>query len=124
MASPSTNSDSPPTPPSDLTNLVRYAGRINNWTAGQSLSHYRENTLLNDAVERNYIEIGNILRRLENSAPELHRQLPQAQSWYAFRIILVHLRWRIDPDIVWRTTQNDLPILLNAAANLLPRGQN
>lgn len=124
MATSSTNSEPPPAPQSDLTNLVRYAARINNWTAGKSFSDYRENVLLNDAVERNFIEIGNIIRRLENSAPELYRQIPQAQSWYAFRIILVHLRWRIDPDIVWRTTRNDLPILVNAAANLLPIDRN
>ena len=114
-----TSSEGPPQQQSNLANLVRYAERIREWTAGKSFSDYQANILLSDAVERNFIEVGEIINRLEDAAPDLYRQIPQAQRWYAFRIILVHLRWQIDHTIVWDTIQKDLPILIEAANSLL-----
>ena len=114
-----TSSEGPPTPQSNLANLVRYTERITEWTAGKDFADYQGNILLSDAVERNFIEVGEIINRLEVSAPDLYRQIPQAQRWYAFRIILVHLRWQIDHTIVWDTIQRDLPVLVEAANGLL-----
>ena len=119
MEQSSTSSEAPPRPRSDLTNLVRYAERVQNWTDGKSFPDYQQDTLLNDAVERNLIEIGNIIHRLETTAPELYQQIPQAREWYAFRIKLVHARWKLLPTIVWQTIQEDLPPLLKAAQAML-----
>ena len=122
METSSTRSDAPP-PQSDLSKLVRYAERIQNWTTGKLFSDYRADTLISDAVERNFIEVGQIIHRLEASAPELYHQIPQAESWHGFRIILVHFRWRIDQTIVWDTIQIDLSVLIQAAGGLLQQNR-
>lgn len=119
----STNAEAPPTPQADLANLIRYAQRIERWTAGKSFTDYQPDLILNSAVEREFIEIGAIIHRFETAAPELYRQLPEAGNWYAFRIILVHIRWEIDQQIVWEAARKDLPALIAAATNLLPSQQ-
>lgn len=118
MASSST-ATTPPTPEADLGSLLEYTGRIREWTANKSFADYRQDTMLSSAVEREFIEVGNIIRRLELNAPHLHRQIPKANKWYAFRIRLDHIRWEIKPDIVWQTIQQDMPELVQAAADLL-----
>ena len=120
MVPSSTSSDAPPTPPADLANLIRYAQRIEHWTAGKSFADYQPDLILNSAVEREFIEIGAIIHRFETAAPEFYQQLPEAGNWYALRIILVHIRWEIDQQIVWEATQKDIPALIAAAARLLP----
>lgn len=115
----STNVNDPPTAAEDLANLVRYAQRITEWTAGKSFTDYQADTMLSDATERNLIEVGNIIHRFETTAPQLYQQLPVAVDWYAFRIRLDHVRWRIDQTVVWDTIQRDLPVLMEAAEGLL-----
>ena len=123
MAMSSTKSNSPPDPDEDLRNLLRYAECLHCWTERKSLVDYLADTILNDAVERNFIEIGNIIHRFETTAPHLYQSIPQAQEWYAFRIKLDHIRWTVRPDIVWETTRQDLPVLIQAANRLIQEAQ-
>lgn len=115
----SSTAATPPTPEADLSRLLEYTGRIRDWTANKSFADYRPDTMLSSAVEREFIEVGNIIRRLELNAPHLHQQLPNANQWYAFRIRLDHIRWEIKPEIVWQTIQQDVPELMQATADLL-----
>lgn len=119
MATSFTTVSNPPTPAEDLTSLFRYARRIQGWTTGYSFSDYQLDTKLSDAVERNFIEIGNIMHRFERVAPDLYHQVPNSDLWYAFRIKLDHTRWTIDQTIVWDTIQTNLPVLIQATSRLL-----
>ncbi len=53
---------------------------------------------------------------IEEMNPALWQQLRDA---YDMRIVLTHEYFRVDPEIVWNTIQNDLPNLVNLLINTM-----
>jgi uncharacterized protein with HEPN domain len=77
--------------------------------------------MLRSAVERQFEIIGEALRQLEKTAPDLARELPELQQAIAFRNILIHGYTAIDDRTVWRTIKESLPVLRAGLAALLDR---
>ena len=119
MASSFINVNELPLAADDLASLLLYAERISLWNAGKPFTDYQPDLMLKDATERNFIEIGNIIHRFEKTAPHFYQQLTKAEEWYAFRIKLDHIRWKIDDAIVWDTIHTDLPTLIQEAKVLI-----
>ena len=105
----------PPDPVKLLHDIVDAAEFILQQTRGRSLAEYEQTRLVRDAVERNFIIIGEALSRLKRTDPELVEDLGDFPQMIAFRNIVVHGYEAIDDAIVWGIVQNEVPRLLSAA---------
>jgi len=105
----------PPDPVKLLHDIVDAAEFILQQTRGRSLAEYEQTRLIRDAVERNFIIIGEALSRLKRTDPELVEDLGDFPQMIAFRNIVVHGYEAIDDAIVWGIIQNEVPRLVRAA---------
>ena len=87
------------------------ADAIADFVKGRTLDDYLADRMLRSAVERQFEIIGEALRQLERTAPDLVSQLPELSQAIAFRNILIHGYTAIDDRTVWRTVQESLPAL-------------
>ncbi len=70
------------------------------------------------AVELDYIVIGEAANQIPDDLQEAHPELP----WHLMRAMrnrLVHVYFSVDPQLLWDTTQNDLPPLIPLLEALL-----
>ncbi len=95
--------------------IVDAAEFILQQTRKRSLVEYEQTRLIRDAVERNFIIIGEALGRLTRTDPVAARNLGDFPQMIAFRNIVVHGYEVIEDAIVWGIIENEVPRLLNAA---------
>ena len=57
---------------------------------GRTFDDYAADSMLRSAVERQFEIIGEALRRLEKTAPDVALRLPERSQAIAFRNILIH----------------------------------
>ena len=79
------------------------AKAITEFVRGRLFEDYASDSMLRSAVERQFEIIGEALRRLEKTAPELALRLPERSKAIAFSNILIHGYDSIDHSIVWLT---------------------
>ena len=97
------------------------ADAIAEFVKGRTLDDYLADRMLRSAVERQFEIIGEALRQLERTAPDVASELPELSQAIAFRNILIHGYTAIDDRTVWRTVQESLPALRARLAVLLDR---
>lgn len=97
------------------------ADAIIEFVKGRSVDDYLANRMLRSAVERQFEIIGEALRQLEKTAPDLARELPELRQAVAFRNILIHGYTTIDDRTVWGTIEESLPDLHSRLNALLQR---
>ena len=107
-----------PHDPKVLLEDIRLAAQeIRQFTTGRSLSDYQTDRLLRAAIERWFIIIGEALTRLERLDTSWAGRISDFRKIVGFRNILVHGYEAIDDEIVWKTLQDYLPILIGEVEN-------
>ncbi len=74
---------------------------------------FLSNSLIQDAVIRNFEIIGEASRNVERVAPDFlaaHPELPLSFA-YDMRNVLAHGYYKVDLAVVWKTIERDLPYL-------------
>ena len=79
--------------------------------SGKTVAEYECDAILQSAVERQFITIGEALAQLLRLMPALQARISHARQIIAFRNILVHGYTNIANDVVWSALQQDLPVL-------------
>ena len=102
-----------------LEDVRQSAALIQKFAVGRSLPDYSSDEMLRSAVEHQFIIIGEALSRLEKLDPTLASQIVDCRKIIGFRNVLVHGYETIDDPIVWKTIQDDLPILQKQVETLL-----
>lgn len=102
-----------------LYDIVDAAEFILQQTRGRSLAEYEQTRLIRDAVERNFIIIGEALSRLKRIDRVMVQDLGDFPQMIAFRNIVVHGYEVIDDAIVWGIIQNEVPRLLSGARAMI-----
>lgn len=104
--------------------------KIERFTKGMSLQEYKDDELVRNAVERNFITIGEAFARMKYTSEEAKGKIDNAVRISNFRNFLVHEYESVDDEEVWNVVQISLPILkeqINAWADELgmepPAGQ-
>ena len=107
----------------DASRLPDYLGhvqqaieRIARYTSDMDEAAFRRNTLVQDAVIRNFEVIGEACRNILRDEPDFaarHPELPLSGA-YEMRNALAHGYFKVDMGVVWTTIVNDLPSLLSA----------
>lgn len=83
-----------------------------------SLADFKADTKTVKAVELNFIIIGEAARVVPDEIQKANSAVPW-QIMRSMRNRMVHMYFHVDPDILWKTVQDDLPLLVPHLENLL-----
>jgi len=108
-----------PKTPKLLDDIRDAAAFIRQVTHAKSQDDYRQDRLLRQAIERNLEIIGEAVKRLADSDPDVASRIGESPQIISFRNVLIHGYDLIDDDRVWPVIQNDLPTLESTVEQLL-----
>jgi uncharacterized protein with HEPN domain len=92
-------------------------------TAKVSYQGFLSDRRLRQAVERNFINIGEAINRLRRRDPETVLRISRVPEIVGMRNILTHGYDEVKYDRVWRTIKEHLPLLLEEIQTLLEEGE-
>ena len=112
--------------PDFLDHILTAIDRIEAYTAGLDHSGFVENSLVQDALIRNFEIIGEASKNIERTDPEFFASHPEIPFLFAYdmRNLLAHAYHKVDLGILWKTIKADLPDLkqkVTIARQTLPR---
>lgn len=102
-----------------LSDIRESALRIRGYTAGKSRDHYLSDGELRDAVQWNFLVIGEALSQLHKLDAETAERITEWRRIISFRNQLIHGYGIINNEITWDIVVNKLPILLEETDQLL-----
>ena len=88
-------------PKAYLFDIIKACDLIIGYTKGFDSTSYLQDRMLRDAVERNFITIGEALNRLKTEDHEMFVQIPDSNKIIAFRNVVVHAYDVIENELVW-----------------------
>jgi len=96
-----------------LAHMLSAVRQIETYTAGKSAEDFLADRMLQDAVIRNVEVLGEAARNLLRACPEAASKFPRIPfaAIYAMRNQLSHGYFTIDPDLVWKVIERDVPEL-------------
>ncbi len=89
------------------------------FTANKTLSGYCDDPMLKSAVERQFEIVGEALKRLAKTEPEVVEQISRYKRIISFRNILIHGYDVVEDIVVWDVIRKDLPVLFEQVNALL-----
>lgn len=92
--------------------------RILGYTATISFEEFRSNTMLRDAVIRNFEVLGESVKHIPFKFQKKHKSLPW-QHMFALRNFIVHEYFDIDDDVLWHIIKFDLEENLNTIKRVI-----
>jgi uncharacterized protein with HEPN domain len=101
-----------------LSDILDSGGAIQEFVKGLSFEEFCNDRKTYSAVIREFEVIGEAVGKLFDELRQKHPNI-EWQDIKDFRNLLVHEYFGIDPEIVWKIIQDDLPILMDAAREIL-----
>jgi uncharacterized protein with HEPN domain len=92
--------------------------RILDYTNNISFDEFVTNTMLRDAVIRNFEVLGESVKHVPFKFQKKHKALPW-QNMFALRNFIVHEYFDIDDDILWHIIKFDLAQNLNSIKKVI-----
>ena len=102
-----------------LADIDRAAADIARFTAGMDSDAYAGDALVQAAVERKFLIVGEALNRLHRDHPGIAERIPRLRQIVDFRNLLSHVYDRVDSRLVWTYAENHLPDLCRTVQALL-----
>jgi hypothetical protein len=96
---------------------------IQQFTAGRTLDEFVADPMCTHAVRHNFGIIGEAARNVPEEVWGRHPDVEWRQA-IEMRNFVVHVYWAIKDSVVWRTIQEDLPILKQQVAAILAKGDD
>ena len=101
-----------------LAHILECARKIARYTKGGE-KKFLSDTMLQDAVIRNFEIIGEAAKRVPEAYRKTHSQIPW-RLMAGFRDVLIHGYEGVDVKRVWRIVRHDLPLVKEAIEKILP----
>src|SRR3712207_3525156 len=98
-------------PRSFLWDARESADAILRFVSGFSEEQFLANEMLQAAVERHFVIIGEALGRLAKLSPDVGARIPDLRRAVGFRNVLVHRYEIVRPKAVWLIIQENLPAM-------------
>jgi uncharacterized protein with HEPN domain len=102
-----------------LFDILEAARGIEDYTRGLDYADYRDNGMLQAAVERKFEIIGEALNRIKKADSAVLAEISQYERIISFRNVISHGYDAVDLDIVWNAVQHHLPTLRREVQSLL-----
>lgn len=90
--------------------ILRAMEKARTYTDNLSEAEFMANSLVQDAVVRQFEIIGEATKKVSAIFREQHNEVPWSHM-ARMRDVLIHHYWEVDLDIVWTTLTKDLPRL-------------
>ncbi len=103
----------------NLFDVLQAAEEITVFTRNMDFESYRESTVTQRAVERNFEIIGEALNRIKKIDETILQTVSGHQRIIGFRNILIHGYDTVDERIVWSAIERHLPVLISEIRELL-----
>lgn len=100
--------------------ILEAIGRIQHYTDGLSYDQWQNDQKTIDAVIRNIEIIGEAANHVPPEIQNLHPDIPW-RKMKGIRNILIHEYFGVDAEVLWKTTQEDLPELRVLLAKALEK---
>jgi uncharacterized protein with HEPN domain len=96
-----------------IEHILGAIGRIETYVQGLDLAALSRNTLVQDAVIRNFADIGEAANKIQVADASFAKRHPQLRLDLAYRMrnALIHGYDSVNLVTLWNTVHNDLPIL-------------
>ncbi len=104
----------------DILGAIR---RINEYVEGMTFAQFAGDRKTLDAVERNFIAIGEAARSVPDSIASRYPDIPWADM-KAMRNFVVHVYWGIDAHRIWDTIHTNLPAVVPSLERMLENEQD
>ena len=101
-----------------LAHILECANRIEQYL-GQDREAFLRNTMVQDAVIRNFEVIGEAAKRIPEQFRVVHAAIPW-RLMAGFRDVFIHDYEGVDLERVWRIAKEDLPAVKTAITQFLP----
>jgi uncharacterized protein with HEPN domain len=101
-----------------LAHILECAQKIERYTRGGE-KEFHNDTMLQDAVIRNFEIIGEAAKRVPEAYRRAYSQIPW-RLMAGFRDVLIHAYEGVDLKRVWWIVRQDLPVVKEAIEKLLP----
>jgi uncharacterized protein with HEPN domain len=101
-----------------LAHILECADRIERYL-GQDREAFLRDTMVQDAVIRNFEVIGEATKRIPEQFRVVHAAIPW-RLMAGFRDVLIHDYEGVDLERVWRIAKEDLPAIKTAITQILP----
>ena len=101
-----------------LNDILESGRAIQSYVHGLEFENFSNNRLRHSAVVREFEIIGEAVGKLPDDIKARYPDVPWREI-KDFRNMLIHEYFGVDLRIVWNAIHQDLPLLLNAADNLL-----
>ena len=103
-----------------LEKMLRYIDQIHaaQTTFGQEYEILKVNSVYQNAVAMCLLQLGELSNRLSETFKETHREIPWA-SIRGLRNMVAHEYGSVDPQIIWETVIEDIPVLEQFCRNIL-----
>jgi uncharacterized protein with HEPN domain len=98
--------------------ILSCAKNIQEFTAGMMFPEFLEDPRTTRAVAFEFTTIGEAARAIPEEIQERYSNIPWGKM-QGIRNVLVHEYFRIDEEILWRATQEDIPPLITALENII-----
>lgn len=102
-----------------LLDMMKYAKRVQDLTAGRDFAQYAASYEFQHAVERVVEIIGEAASRVSEEFQRAHPEIPW-RDIIGQRIVLAHRYGQVEPRRMWQTATRAIPALVEALASLLP----
>jgi uncharacterized protein with HEPN domain len=84
---------------------------IEQFTAGKTVEHFRNDAQLRSAVERQFITIGEAIQQMLRIEPDVANSITDCRRVVNFRNVMVHGYAQIVADTVWGVVETGLQVL-------------
>lgn len=104
--------------PDRVRDILEAIDEIQAFTSGMDFKAFRSDPKTIKAVELDFIIIGEAV----GAIPEEIRVANPDVPWHLMRAMrnrMVHIYFHIDPEILWKTAKEDLPLLVKPLKSLL-----
>jgi uncharacterized protein with HEPN domain len=102
-----------------LHDLIFAARDILSMVEGKSLQEFLADPMLQSAVERKFIVIGEALFQIKHYFPNLIGKIPGFRALIGFRHVLVHGYNQVEDDLAWGVIETRLRSALEAAEKMI-----
>jgi uncharacterized protein with HEPN domain len=101
-----------------LEDILASAINIQNFTAGMTLQTFLNDPRTVRAVAFEFTTIGEAARAIPSEIQERYKSIPW-KNMQGIRNVLVHQYFRIDEEILWKASQEDIPSLISSIEKII-----